>query len=189
LNVPVPHWTGPMNVNRRRLIAVSALTGALPVTTFTTPAAAAPLSTLGVDATQLGVRAGGGAEQTHMLQSAIDQTAGARVPLVLGPGDYRTGELSLPAGAQIVGVRGSTRLVFTGGSAMISARGGDHITIAGLVLDGAGKPLPDGGALIQLSQGRDVRVLDCEVLNSSRNGIALEAIDGMVSGNTVANVA
>ena len=81
-----------------------------------TPAGAAPLSTLGVDATTLGVRAGGGAEQTNMLQSAIDQTAGARVPLVLGPGEYRVGALKLPTGAQIVGVRGATRLVFAGGA-------------------------------------------------------------------------
>ena len=46
----------------------------------------------------LGVRAGGGAEQTNMLQAAIDQTAGARVPLVLGPGEYRVGALKLPTG-------------------------------------------------------------------------------------------
>ena len=58
-----------------------------------TPAGAAPLSTFGVDATQLGVRAGGGADQSNMLQSAIDQTAGARVPLMLGPGEYRVGGL------------------------------------------------------------------------------------------------
>ena len=76
---------------------------------------AAPLSTFGVDATQLGVRAGGGADQSNMLQSAIDQTAGARVPLMLGPGEYRVGGLRLPGGTQIVGVRGATRLIFTGG--------------------------------------------------------------------------
>ena len=34
--------------------------------------------TFGVDATQLGVRAGGGADQTAMLQAAIDKAAGAR---------------------------------------------------------------------------------------------------------------
>ena len=65
-----------------------------------TPAGAAPLSTFGVDATQLGVRAGGGADQSNMLQSAIDKTAGARVPLMLGPGDYRVGGLTLPSGTQ-----------------------------------------------------------------------------------------
>ena len=157
-----------MDIDRRRLIALSALTGAVPAATLATPAGAAPLSTLGVDATKLGVRAGGGAEQTAMLQSAIDQTAGARVPLVLGPGEYRVGELKLPTGAQIVGVRGATRLIFTGGAAMISARGADHVTLAGLVLDGAGKPLPDNGALVHFAQGSDLRIVDCEVRRSSR---------------------
>ena len=86
-----------MKIDRRRLLAVSALTGAVPVATLATPAAAAPLSTFGVDATQLGVRAGGGADQSNMLQAAIDKTAGARVPLMLGPGDYRVGGLTLPS--------------------------------------------------------------------------------------------
>ena len=104
-----------------------------------TPAGAAPLSTFGVDATQLGVRAGGGADQSNMLQAAIDKTAGARVPLMLGPGDYRVGGLTLPAGTQLIGVRGATRLIFTGGSALIAARGADHVTLAGLVLEGGGQ--------------------------------------------------
>src|ERR1700742_3854027 len=122
-----------MELNRRRLIAVSALTGAMPAAaTLATPAAAAPLSAFGVDATQLGVRAGGGADQSNMLQAAIDKTAGARVPLMLGPGDYRVGGLALPSGAQIIGVRGATRLIFTGGPAMIQARAADHVTLAGL---------------------------------------------------------
>ena len=68
-----------MNIDRRRLIAVSALTGAVPAVTLATPAGAAPISTFGIDATKLGVRAGGGADQTAMLQSAIDQAAGAKV--------------------------------------------------------------------------------------------------------------
>src|SRR6478672_11141049 len=132
-----------MKIDRRRLLAVSALTGAASAATLATPAAAAPLSSLGVDATQLGVRAGGGADQTHMLQAAIDKTAGARVPLMLGPGDYRAGGLSLPSGAQLVGVRGATRLVFNGGMGLIGARGADHVTLAGLTLEGQGKPLPE----------------------------------------------
>jgi uncharacterized secreted repeat protein (TIGR03808 family) len=175
-----------MDIDRRRLIAVSALTGSLPVATLATPVAAAPLSTFGVDATTLGVRAGGGAEQTNMLQAAIDRTAGARVPLVLGPGEYRVGELKLPTGTQLIGVRGATRLVFTGGAALISARGADHVTLASLVLDGNGKPLPERGALVQFTAGRDIRIVDCGVMNSTRNGIALEMVEGMISGTTIA---
>ncbi len=178
-----------MDIDRRRLIAISALTGAVPAITLAMPASAAPLATLGVDARTLGVRSGNGAEQTAMLQSAIDQTAGARVPLILGPGEYRTGELKLPAGAHLIGVRGATKLIFTGGAAMISARGADHITLAGLVLDGANRPLPDDGALVSLALGRNIRVLDCEIRSSSRTGISLYAIEGTIAGNTIINVA
>src|SRR3954463_13250749 len=113
-----------MELNRRRLIAVTALTGAMPAAaTLATPAAAAPLSTFGVDATQLGVRAGGGADQSNMLQAAVDKAAGARMPLMLGPGDYHVRGLTLPSNAQIAGVRGATRLIFSGGPALLSARG------------------------------------------------------------------
>lgn len=178
-----------MDIDRRRLVVLSALSGAVPVIGLATPAAAAPVSTLGVDATRLGVRAGGGAEQTNMLQSAIDQTAGARVPLVLGPGEYRVGALKLPAGTQLIGVRGATRLTFTGGASMIAARGADHVTLSGLILDGAGKPLPESGALIRIAQAKAFRMIDCDVRRSSRNGIALEMVEGAVTGTVVTGAA
>src|SRR5688572_26473318 len=101
-----------MDLSRRRLIAVSALTGAVPAVALATPASAASNTTFGIEATRLGVRAGGGADQPAVLQAASDQAAGAKVPLLLGPGDYRVAGLKLPNGAQIAGVRGSTRLVF-----------------------------------------------------------------------------
>lgn len=178
-----------MELDRRRLIVMSALGGSMPVAGLATPVAAAPLATLGVDATTLGVRAGAGAEQTNMLQAAIDQTAGARVPLVLGPGEYRTGALRLPAGTQLIGVRGATKLTFTGGSSMLVTRGSDHITLSSLILDGAAKPLPEGGGLIHIAQARNVRIIDCEVQRSTRNGIVLEAVQGVVSGTSVTGVA
>ena len=131
------------------------------------------------------MRAGGGADQSAMLQSAIDRTAGARVPLILGPGEYRVGGLMLPAGSQLVGVRGATRLVFTGGAALIAARGADHVTLAGLMFDGGGRPLPENYALIHLAQCSDVRIAECEVLGSARNGILLDGVEGVVSGTTV----
>ena len=71
---------------------------------------------------------------------------------------------------------------------MIVARGADNVTLAGLILDGAGKPLPEGGALVQVAQATSFRMVDCEIRRSSRNGIALEAVEGVVSGTTVSHV-
>ena len=177
-----------MDINRRRLIAVSALSGAVPAATLATPAVAAPLSSFGVDATQLGVRAGGGADQSNMLQAAIDKTAGARVPLMLGPGVYRVGGLKLPAGTQLVGVRGATRLVFTGGASLISARAADHVTLASLVLEGAGRVM-EGDALLDFVQCNNLRIVDCELTGSAKSGIRLEGVQGVMSGTTIAKTA
>ena len=92
-----------MDLTRRRLIA--AATGAA---AFATPAHAAPLSTFGLDAAHFGVRPGAAGDQSGALQRAIDQAARTRVPLMLAPGVYRTGLLTLPAGANLAGVRGAT---------------------------------------------------------------------------------
>jgi uncharacterized secreted repeat protein (TIGR03808 family) len=68
---------------------------------------------------------------------------------------------------------------------MMSATGSDHIRIMGLVLDGAGIPLPERRGLLHFAQGRAVRIVDCEIINAGRNGIALESIEGEVSANTI----
>ena len=86
-------------------------------------ARAAPLtSALGRDATQYGVRPGSPDDQTRALQRAIDEAARAQVPLALPPGVYRTGMLRLASGTQLVGVRGATKFVFTGGPSMFPAK-------------------------------------------------------------------
>jgi hypothetical protein len=56
----------------------------------------------------------------------------------------------------------------------------------GLVFDNGGPPLPERRGLVHLAQGRAVRVSDCEIVNAGRNGIALEAMEGEVTGNTIA---
>ena len=100
-----------MDLNRRHLLGASAAGVAGALAAPPTAAHAAPLaSTLGRDATQYGVRPGSPDDQTKALQRAIDDAARAHVPLALPPGVYRTGVLRLPSGAQLIGVRGATRL-------------------------------------------------------------------------------
>src|SRR5262245_38779521 len=101
-----------MDLNRRHLLGVSAgsMAGALaaaPASTHAAPRA----SVLGRDATQYGVRPGSPDDQTKALQRAIDAAARAHAPLALPAGVYRTGALHLPNGAQLIGVRGATKLL------------------------------------------------------------------------------
>ena len=179
-----------MDVNRRHLLGASAagLAGAAALAPDTARAAPLP-SALGRDATQYGVRPGSPDDQTKVLQRAIDEAARAQVPLALPPGVYRAGMLHLPNGSQLVGVRGATKLLLTGGPSMLLGEGADHIGLSGLTLDGAGIPLAPRRGLVHCLGGRDIRIRDCEITGSGGSGIWFEQVSGEVSGNTISHIA
>src|SRR5450631_1725004 len=175
-----------MDINRRHLIGASAAGVAGALAMSTDDARAAPLtSALGRDATQYGVRPGSPDDQTNVLQRAIDEAARAQAPLALPPGVYRTGMLRLQSGSQLVGVRGATRLIFTGGASMLSGEGAGGVGLTNITLDGGGIPLPTRRGLVHCLGGRDIRILDCEITGSGGNGIWLENVSGDVSGNII----
>lgn len=179
-----------MDLNRRHLIGASTagIAGALAVPADA--ARAAPLtSLLGRDATQYGVRPGSSEDQTRALQRAIDEAARAQMPLALPPGVYRTGSLRLPNGAQLIGVRGATKLVFTGGASAIQSDGSDSIGLTGITFDGGSIPLLARRGLIHVLGGRDVRIADCEITGSGGSGIWLEQVSGDIAGNILTNIA
>ncbi|WP_029585166.1 TIGR03808 family TAT-translocated repetitive protein [Bradyrhizobium sp. URHD0069] len=179
-----------MDVNRRHLIGASAAGVAGALAMSPDAARAAPLtSTLGRDASQYGVRPGSPDDQTKALQRAIDEAARTQIPLALPPGVYRTGMLRLQNGTQLIGVRGATKLVFNGGASMLQGEGAGSIGLTSITLDGGGIPLPTRRGLIHCSGGRDVRIVDCEIIGSGGNGIWLESVSGDVSGNIITSTA
>jgi len=175
-----------MSIDRRRLFAAIAGAGAA---SAVSEAQSMPARDAGsraeIDATSFGLRPNASEDQTQAFQRAIEQASAARAVLRLSPGFYRAGALQLPPYTAIAGVAGATRIVMSGGPSMMSATGSDHIRIMGLVLDGAGIPLPERRGLLHFAQGRAVRIVDCEIVNAGRNGIALESIEGEVSANTI----
>jgi uncharacterized secreted repeat protein (TIGR03808 family) len=178
-----------MSLDRRRLFAALAGAGAASAGNAAGEAQAIPAHELGlraeIDAVSLGIRPNAAEDQTQIFQRAIDQAAAARAVLRLPPGVYRAGGLTLPPYAAIAGVAGATRIVMAGGPSMMSATGSDYIGVSGLVLDGGNIPLPERRGLLHFAQGRSLRIADCEIINAGRNGIALEAIDGEVTANTI----
>jgi uncharacterized secreted repeat protein (TIGR03808 family) len=179
-----------MDVNRRHLIGVSAAGAAGALAMPAGVARGAPLtSALGRDATQYGVRPGSPDDQTKTLQRAIDEASRAQVPLALPPGVYRTGLLRLQSGTQLIGVRGATRFVFNGGASLLQSEGEGHIGVSGITLDGRKIPQPTRRGLIHCLGGRDIRILDCEIMDSGGNGIWLEHVSGDISGNIFTNIA
>jgi uncharacterized secreted repeat protein (TIGR03808 family) len=174
-----------MTLNRRHLLAAAPLSAL----GFATAAGAAPSAAFGLDAAHFGIRAGSPDDQSARLQRAIDQAAQARLPLWLAPGVYRAGDLRLPAGAMLTGVRGAARLMLTHGPSLFSAEHADTVTLSGLTLDGGGQPLPENRGLIHLDSVRGLRIADCEILRAGGNGIALQACAGEVTHSTIADAA
>ncbi|HEY8000161.1 MAG TPA: TIGR03808 family TAT-translocated repetitive protein [Pseudolabrys sp.] len=172
-----------MDLNRRQLLVGAA------AAVFAAPAKAVPLSTFGLDAVQFGVRPGATDDQSRALQRAIDQAAHGRVPLMLAPGVYRAGGLTLPAGASLAGIRGATQLILTHGPSLLSAEHADTVSLIGLTLDGGTQALPEGRALVHFDDVKGVRVADCEIAGAGGNGVTLEACDGEVTHCTITGAA
>lgn len=179
-----------MDLNRRHLIGVSAagVAGALAMAPDAARAAP-PISSLGRDASRYGVQPGSPDDQTRALQRAIDEAARAQVPLALPPGVYRTGMLRLLNGTQLVGIRGATKLIFSGGASMLQSEGAGSIGLSNITLDGGGIPLPTRRGLVHCLGGRDIRITDCEITGSGGNGIWFENCSGEVSGNIISKIA
>src|SRR4051812_12825757 len=167
-----------MPLDRRSLIAG---TGAA---ALAIPARAAPLSHYGFDAAHFGLRPGAPEDQSARLQRAIEEAARTRVPLALAPGIYRAGALTLAAGAQILGVRGATRIAFSGGPSLLSSTGAESITLAGLTFDGGAQPTSARG-LLHLTGAQQLRIADCSIVNASGNALALENCTGAIESNTI----
>jgi uncharacterized secreted repeat protein (TIGR03808 family) len=107
------------------------------------------------------------------------------VPLALPPGVYRVGGLRLPSGAQLIGVRGATRLVFAGGPSLLAAERAETVSVIDLTLDGLLRPLPPNRGLVHFEHASGVRIADCVILASGRHGIRFAAVAGEVSGSTI----
>jgi uncharacterized secreted repeat protein (TIGR03808 family) len=180
-----------METNRRRFstLATSAA-GALAASPAAQAATQdATTSALGVDATHLGLHPGSPDDQSRTLQRAIDECARTSTPLALPPGVYRVGGLRLSSGAQLIGSRGATRLVSTQETPLLSASGAVGVTLAGLVLDGSPRPLPQGRGLVELEACRSIRVTDCEIKGARGSGLIGVGASGEVSGTAFIDIA
>jgi len=178
-----------IDLDRRRLLALTVATGTLTATdALAAPSPNASLTALGVNAIYLGVVPGSPDDQSGVLQRAIDRAAGAGVPLVLPPGIYRAGNLKLPAGTRLIGLRGATRLVMTEGPSLVSTNDADHVTLTGLAFEGGTRPLPEGRGLIHLTLGRGIRIEHCDIVGARGDGIVLSQIEGEIVGNSVVGV-
>ena len=179
-----------MTIDRRHLLALSAAAAASATAAPAHAAPApAPTSALGVDVTHFGVRPGSPDDQSRALQRAIDESARTRSPLAFPPGVYRAGNLNLPSGTHLVGVRGASRLLLGDGPSLVASANPDHVTLTGLAFDGRKRPLPERRGLLHIENCRSLKIADCEITGAGRNGLVCVAAGGEVSTTTFIDIA
>lgn len=111
------------------------------------------------------------------------------MPVYLPPGDYPISSLNLPDGTRLIGIAGATRLVHSGGGALLRAESARRIELSGLILDGADQP-PGGdeAAVAFFRSVADLVIENCEVANAGRTGLHLEACGGRIARNRISRI-
>lgn len=130
--------------------------------------------------------AGAPDEQSAALQAAIDRAGRDGRPLFLPPGRYAVSNLRLPERLSLIGVPGETRLIYTGGGALMTASGCRQLCIDGIVFDGANRSLADDeGGLVTFDAVGELLLTRTEILGSAGDGLALSRVAGRLSGSTI----
>ncbi len=176
-----------MVVGRRELM-LAGLGAGLAAATGPKVAEAGKTSTPEAFSTYGVVPADGAIDQTATLQEAADAAASSGTPLYLPPGTYSTGRLTLKTGTHIHGVPGLTILRYVSGGAILATEGTDNVRLTGLVLDGAGRPLGDDGALIVAVDSAHFDLSDCRVTGASEDGVVLRKVSGRVADCEISDI-
>ena len=134
------------------------------------------------------VPAGGDLDQTATLQLAADEAAATGTPLFLPAGIYSTSPLTLKSGTQIEGVPGRSILRYREGDAIVRMTQAENVRLAGLVLDGGRKELPDAGALLAATEIKHLDIANCRFLGSTKDGVVLRKVSGWVKDCEIGDI-
>lgn len=168
---------------RRTVLGAGLVGTALGAGTVASEAAPIPAGS-GLDAGGFGLVPGRAEDQTAVLQRALVAAARDGRALQLGPGRYRVGGVSLPAGTCLIG-SASTRLVQAGGRPVLAAKGGGRIVLQGFAVEGdrqAARTVP----LLSLEDVADLQVSGLRLEAASGTALRLERCGGAVEDNRIA---
>lgn len=169
-----------------RLDRRAALAAALTVASAGSAVAAGKVPAQPADKAMPGAAAGldpaSSQDQSERLQTAMDQAALRRVPLVLAAGRYLAGNIVLRPGTRIVAQAADTVLAYNGRGALFAATDAADIKVEGLTIDGGFLALGGGAqdALVALMRCTDVAIDGLRIKNSAGHGLKLDGTSGRV---------
>lgn len=143
-----------------------------------------------IDAVEFGVRPGAYDDQSRAFQRMLQKSSDTDAPVFLPAGIYVVSNITLPPRVRLSGVPGATRIVYSGGGHLFLADAAERIELSGLVIDGANSWLGDQTqAIVDLRNVSHLAIDDCEIVGSSKNGVALERAGGRIERTTISGAA
>jgi uncharacterized secreted repeat protein (TIGR03808 family) len=143
-----------------------------------------------INAGELGLRPAAFDDQSKAFAKMLDEAANRDMPVFLPPGVYIMSNLSLPPHVRLSGVPGATRIIYGGDGHLMLAEEAVHIELSGLVLDGANRWIGDQAqGLLDLRRIGHLVVENCQIIGSSKNGVALERVTGRIDRSNISGAA
>jgi hypothetical protein len=116
------------------------------------------------------------ADQSGAMQTAIDELAASRQPIVIPAGNYRVQKLVLPSNSTVLGVPGLSVLTAPGKAPIFQAAAQD-VNLRGIAF---------AGFALMARECHNLTVCDCQVLSSSGDGIVCTGTGLFIAGNRAA---
>jgi hypothetical protein len=142
-------------------------------------AAPAPAVFPGKTVLDFGVVPDSAADQSDVLQKAINALGEARQPIVIPAGSYRAEKLVLPSNATVLGVPGLSVLTAPGKAAVFETPARD-VSLRGLTFTGPALVAPEC---------RNISICDCQVLSSPGTGFMCVGAGIYIAGNRATSCA
>ena len=124
------------------------------------------------------------------MQQAVREAAAQGLPLLLAPGSYRAGGITLPFECTIVGAGVTTAIIAAGDQPVFSSEGQRAITLADFSIVGGGGGAASGGSgLIALTGCSDLTLRNLSLSGGPGDGLHLDGCAGLVENCTISGLA
>ncbi len=128
--------------------------------------------------------------RSKAFERLLRDAAAKNEPVHLPAGDYVVSNITLPDRTRIVGVPGSTRILYGGDGHLFAGDGLSRVELINLVIDGGNRWLDDSvEGLVHLRGVTTAIIENCEVLGSAKTALALERSGGRIDRNRLSGAA
>jgi uncharacterized secreted repeat protein (TIGR03808 family) len=141
-----------------------------------------------LSAVEAGMLPGAIDAQSRVFQEMLNNASDTDQAIYLPAGDYLIGNITFPAKVRLAGIKGETRLIYSGGDYFIDTDSSSVIELDGVTFEGRSLPLnQDTQAIVNIRNCSSVQIVNCELTGSSRHGLYLENCGGAVENCTITN--